>query len=154
MTGNFQLADMLLEVFSPADKVLERMTEQEEKSRLTNISTQARENMPPAMQLEDEAPRHPNLPLKDSQTRAYLIINDPDSESGDEDYSSPSGEFLDLIAYGLVWDASRDYGTGLDAYDGYHDAKENRVHGGFVHPAVPGDEGGHESCHCEAGADG
>ncbi len=105
------------------DKVLQRITEQEEKCKLTNISTQACENMPPAMQLEDKAPRHPNLPLKDSQTRAYLVINDPDSESGDEDYSSPRGEFLDLIAYGLVRDTSRYYGAGFDAYDGYHDAK-------------------------------
>lgn len=91
------------------------------KSRLTDISAGAGENMPPAMQLEEETPRHADCSFQARQTRTHHLIEAPEGEAGDGAYGAPVYKSTDFAADGFVGDAAAGYGASFESYTEDHD---------------------------------
>ena len=78
--------------------------------------------MPPAMQLQDKRPRHPNRPLHPRQPLTDHLIDVPQHEARDEEHGTPFCELSDFSPDGFVVHAEADYGAGFVAYGYYHEA--------------------------------
>lgn len=147
----------------PSSERLSRiLTRQILHQRNENIRPRPGKNMPPAMQLQQKAPRHPHLPLPPIQLSTNRIVDIPDSKPGYENDTSPGAELEDLGFDERVGDSGGDDGAGFEANSGDHEAEEDGVHGYLVRYTVPGAEGGHggrneeagEYCHGEGGVEG
>jgi len=139
----------------------------------TNISTDPSEDVPPAMQLEQETPRHPDRAPRLAQPGTGVIVDIPDGIAGDENHYSALASHLlldtrrteartraprDNLAHFALHDwirhAMADDGSRLRAHEHDHDAKEDGVADDLVGVAVPDGEEDEEGGEEEALEDG
>lgn len=113
------------------------LKKQRENTR-TDVGTNTGKDVPPAMQLEDERPRHTHSTLDGGQGATNHVVDIPDDESSDEDdltyqlveqlkgirselTRSPGTKLHHLIADSRIFDSGSNDCTSLEANDSDHD---------------------------------